>query len=498
MAKPITRNKPVYKTAGLYFVVALTIVTALFIYQAYDLNVIPSKYLMIACGVLLVFFAGLTYLQLGKHVNKINRILGKILIVILTIILGGGNWYLYHTGSAFRRMTGANKDLSVVSVVVHKDSPYYAISDLKDKEVGVISVGDKALLEETVAKMKVDMKADFHSKEYTSYKSYADDLLNGKVDAILLNESSRGLIEDHFSEFNRKTRIITQYTYEKEAKDISKGVDVLTKPFNVYITGIDTYGELVTVSRTDVNMIVSVNPNTHQILMLGIPRDYYVPQTCQNDQLDKLTHTGIFGVDCTIETMEHLMGIDINYYARVNFSSLINIVDALGGVEVESPFPFRSKFGYEYVEGINHLNGKEALGFARERKSLADGDSERSRNQMRLLQGIINKAISPAIITNYKDVLDAVSGSFQTNMSMDEMTAFVKAQLNSMKGWDIKQIQLTGTGATKFTPANGFDAYVMIPNEVSITDSRALIEKLHRDELITEEDIAHHLEITAE
>ena len=492
MAKTITRTKPLHKTVGFYFVLIYAIITTLFIYQAYALNLIPMKYLLPVSAVLVLFLFMLGYLQIGKHVNKINRVLGKLLIVVLSVILGAGNWYIYHTGSFFRNMIFNGKDVIVVSVVVKKDSGYDTIDDLKNKTVGSISLGDAETMAKAITDLKDDLNGKVEMENYTSYKTYAEALYDGEVDAVLLNEGSRGLMEDSKSSFTSDTKVIKQYTFEKDAKQVSKGVNVTKKPFNVYITGIDTYGSLGTVSRSDVNMIVSINPITHQILMLGIPRDYYVAQTCQDNQLDKLTHTGMFGVDCTIETMENVMDIDLNYYARVNFSSLVDIVDALGGVDVESPFAFQSKFGYLYQEGMNHLNGEEALGFARERKNLADGDNERSRNQMRLLKAIINKAISPSIITNYTDVLEAVSGSFQTNMTQNEMTAFVKAQLNSMKGWDIKQIQLKGEGATKWTPANGFDAYVMIPEEGSIESAHNLIEKLHNGELITDEDVEYH------
>ena len=157
---------------------------------------------------------------------------------------------------------------------------------------------------------------------------------------------------------------------------------------------------------------------------------------------DKLTHTGIFGVDCTINTMENFMDIDLNYYARVNFSSVVDIVDALGGITVNSPFAFTAYTNHSVhiKKGENHLNGEQTLGFVRERYGLSDGDRERSRNQMRVVEAMINKAISPAIITNYTSIMNAVSGSFQTNMSQSEITSLIKMQLDDMSKWDIKQI----------------------------------------------------------
>ncbi|MFQ7539032.1 MAG: LCP family protein, partial [Clostridium sp.] len=258
--------------------------------------------------------------------------------------------------------------------------------------------------------------------------------------------------------------------------------DVTSQPFNIYITGIDTYGTISTVSRSDVNMIATVNPKTHQVLLTSIPRDYYVPQPCQGGQTDKLTHTGIFGVDCTVETVENYFGIDINYYVRVNFSSVENIVDALGGINVESPIAFDA-LGYSFSAGTNSLNGKEALAFSRERYSLGGGDRDRGKNQMRVITGIINKAISPSIITNYTSILDAVSGSFQTNMSNSEMTSLIKMQINDMSGWDIEQIAVNGTGnASAWSPANGFNSWVMEPNVNTVKRAVEVMKKVENGE----------------
>lgn len=259
----------------------------------------------------------------------------------------------------------------------------------------------------------------------------------------------------------------------------------------------DTYGTITTISRSDVNMIVTINPKTHQILMTGIPRDFYVPQTCQGNQSDKLTHTGIYGVECTISSVENFMGIDLNYYARVNFSSVVDIVDALGGITINAPFAFTTSAGLQIQKGDNNLNGYETLMFVRERKNLPDGDRERSRNQMRAFEAIINKAISPSIITNYSSIMNAVSGSFQTNMSQKEMTDFIKQQLNDMKGWDIKQIQVSGSGSTLYSPANGFNSYVMVPNEATVENAKKLIDKIDSGELITDEDVAYQNQLVS-
>ena len=331
------KSEVFFINAGFYFILIYALLTLGVIVQAVTVNVLPMKFLIPVIVVLLLLFLGMYYLQMGRHVNKINKALGKALIIILSVILGFGNWYLFSTGSAFSRMT-SGKDVSVVSIVVMKDSSIKKINDLNEKKLGTMSMGDIETQDKAIADLKKDLGSEPTTVKYNSYKDFGDDLYEGKVDAILLNEGSRGMFEDNHSDFDQKTRVVKQYTYKSEAKDISKNVDVTKDPFNVYITGMDTFGTISTVSRSDVNMIVSINPKTHQILMTGIPRDFYVSQTCQGNQSDKLTHTGIYGVECTISSVENFMNTELNYYARVNFSSVVDIVNALGGITIESPF----------------------------------------------------------------------------------------------------------------------------------------------------------------
>lgn len=485
------------KNSGFYFSMAFTLIAIGLIVQAIVFNIVPMKYLIPAIILLILIVAGMWYIQLGRKMSKMTKIIGKVIIVILSVILAAGNWMLYTTNSAFNKIT-TDEDVLVYSIVVMKESEYEEVTDLSNKNFGIVSLGDVSTQAKALEDLETDLNSEPATVSYDSYIDFGDALYDGKVDAIVLDEGSRGMLEENHPDFNDATKVIKQYIFKNEAKDISKNVDVVTKPFNIYLTGIDTYGTISTRSRSDVNMIISVNPKNHQILLTGIPRDFYVPQTCQYNQLDKLTHTGIFGVDCTIETMENYLDIDLNYYVRVNFSSVVNIVDALGGITVNSPYAFTTLHGkYEIKQGENQLNGEETLGFVRERYSFADGDRERSRNQMRVMEAMIDKALSPQIITNYANILSAVSDSFQTNMSTEEMTSLIKQQLNDMSSWDIKQIQVSGQGATMWTPANGFDAYVMIPDEACVENAKKLIDKIISGELITDEDVKIQNELVA-
>lgn len=477
-----TKKKPMYKTAGFYFVLLYALLTVGMIIQLFTVNVIPTRYVLIASVILLLLLLGMYFLQMGKRVNKINKILGKILIVILSVILGLGNWMLFMTGSAFSRMTGDNTETTVISVVVMKDNEAETIEDIKDGKFGSTETGDQEILQKAIDDVEKDAGQSITTVSYQSYKDIGDDLYNGNIDAIIMDEATRSLFEDNHPKFDSETKVIKSYEYETESEDISKRVNVTEEAFNIYISGIDTYGTISTVSRSDVNMIATVNPNTHQILLTSIPRDYYVPQPCQGNQKDKLTHTGIYGIDCTVETVENYFDIDINYYVRVNFSSVVDIVDALGGITVENPVAFSSG-GYSYPVGSIDMDGAMALQYSRERYNLSGGDRDRGKNQMRVITGMINKAISPAIITRYTSILDAVSGSFQTNMSNNEMTSLIKMQINEMSGWDIEQISVDGTGnASAWSPANGFNSWVMEPDVETVQNAVNLINKVENGE----------------
>lgn len=492
------KHKPMYKRSGFYFFLVYALLTIAFIIQVFTVNILPLKYALPVSIILLLIVLALYWLELGKKVSKVNRMLGKILIVILSLFLAVGNWYLFKTGSAFSRMTGADKNISVVSVVVLEDSSAKEIEDLKGKRIGTISIGDTETQDKTIEDIEKDLDDNVTTVEYKSYKTYAEDLYDGKVEAILVNEGSRGLFEEKHPDFDNETRVIKEYTYTTEANDISKKVNVTKDPFNVYITGIDTYGTIATVSRSDVNMIATVNPKTKQILLTSIPRDFYIPQSCQGNQKDKLTHTGIFGVECTIDSAEEYFGIDLNYYARVNFSSLVDIVDALGGITVNSPQSFVTRHGgVQVVQGDNSFNGEQTLGFVRERYALSDGDRERGRNQMRAITAIIKKATSPSIITRYSSIMDAVGGSFQTNMSTTEMNSLIKMQIDDMSDWNINQISVSGIGETTWSPANGFNSYVMVPNEKTVKNAVRLINKVENGDAVTDDDVKKQEDIVS-
>ena len=261
-----------------------------------------------------------------------------------------------------------------------------------------------------------------------------------------------------------------------EANKITK------EPFVIYLSGVDTRGELTENARSDVNILAVVNPVTKRVALINTPRDYYV-DLAGTDSKDKLTHAGLYGVETSMATLGNLYGINVDHYIHINFSGFINIVDALGGVDVYSDQTFTSvgSPGYydptTFVEGWNHLDGKSALAFARERHAFASGDIQRGINQMKVIDAMLNKIKSPALLMGFSKIMDAASDCFVTDFSQEQISALVRMQLSDFAEWDIQSYTVTGSGSTstKCYSAKGQKLYVMKPDDASVSKAREMI-----------------------
>ena len=464
---------------AIIFTSIMSVITLITLYLILGLNVLPMKYSIPVIILLIVICGVLIYTQIKNKGKK----LGKVLIFLVSILLLFGDYAMYKGNGTLRKISNQKDGYAIVSVIVKSDNEAENLKGLKGQRLGYSDTGETTYVYRALSDVKKEISDDVSLISYKSMNTFSEDFYENKVDALLLDESTRATIEVEHPDFSRKTKVIAQFEYKIEEEDLSKNVKVTSVPFNVYITGIDTYGEISTTGRSDVNMIATINPKTKQILLTSIPRDYYIEQTCQGNQKDKLTHTGFFGVGCTLTSVENFFDIELNYYARVNFSSLEKIVNALGGITVSNPHDFNAG-GFHFEEGDIQLNGAQALAFSRERYSFVDGDFERGRDQMRVLTAIINKITSPAIITNYSSVLDAIADTFQTNMNEDEIKAIINMQLDDMAGWNIKQISVSGTGGSDWTPANGFNAYVAYPNMDSVHEAVEIMRKIEKKEII--------------
>lgn len=261
-----------------------------------------------------------------------------------------------------------------------------------------------------------------------------------------------------------------------EANKITK------EPFVIYLSGVDTRGELTENARSDVNILAAVNPVTKRVALINTPRDYYV-DLAGTDSKDKLTHAGLYGVETSMATLGNLYGVNVDHYIRINFAGFISIIDALGGVDVYSDQAFTSvgSPGYydptTFVEGWNHLDGKAALAFARERHAFASGDIQRGINQMKVIDAMLNKIKSPALLMGFSKIMDAAADCFVTSFSQDQISALVRMQLSDFAEWDIESYTVTGTSSssTKCYSAKGQKLYVMKPDDASVSKAREMI-----------------------
>lgn len=314
-----------------------------------------------------------------------------------------------------------------------------------------------------------------------------DALYNKQADAILMNEGSRTLVNEYKESFNKDTRVIWSCKFKSYNKiKEEKTLDILKDPFCVYISGIDSRGSVQEVSRSDVNILMTINIPAHQVLVTSIPRDAWVTLADAKAK-DKLTHSGLTGTQNTVKTVEKFLDVDISYYARVNFESLVKVVDALGGIDVYSDKNLEAWTGQPIKEGWNHMNGQMALSFSRERHAYTSGDRHRAQNQQDVLQAIIKKMASPAIITHYTDILNAIDGTFVTDMPMNEIARVANDQLNTGAEWSFQKSMVSGTGKMMkggyYMPNTNL--YYMIPDENSVKQNKEYIKKMLKGESFT-------------
>ena len=459
--------------AGKLIALVQLILSVAFIIVAWNSGMVPVKYLIAVIVVLFLLFAltfGLQYLK-----NKLF-ILGIVLSVLISICLAVGVVYLSKANRLLEDVGGATYKTDNMIVVVKKDDLAQNLLDAGNYRFGTQTAVDQ----ENTRLMKEDIESAVGREllvvEYPSIQEEAQALLDGTIDAAIYNEAFAGIIEDSIEGYSDQVRILYQYGIDTPIEQEETNVE---EPFNVYISGIDVSGPITTNSRSDVNIIMTVNPNTKKILLTTTPRDYYVTLPgVSGESRDKLTHAGIYGVDVSMSTLENLYGIDITYYARVNFTSLVTIVDALGGVDVNSEYAFEAG-GYQFQQGINSLNGDQALAFSRERYSFTEGDNQRGRNQEAVLTAILQKAMSPAILTNANQIIASVSDSVETNMTQEDMAKFINMQLSDGASWSIESQAATGTGDNQACFSSGSQLlYVMWPDDAVVASLSSKMQQI--------------------
>lgn len=435
------------------------------------LGMIPLKYLILV-AVLLFFFWCIT---LNSQVARRKKgTFGKVFSLLLTFCLFIGSYYVAEANDMISRITGGNYKVDKMIVAVRADDPAETLEDAADYTFGVQFSKGSDNMQAAVSDIQKQIGSEIQTTECDSVQTQAQQLLDGKVDAIIYNGAYTSLMEENVTDFSKKIKILYTFDIRVQLDFGNSGAtdDSITKePFTIYISGIDTYGEVSETSRSDVNLIAVVNPKTYQILLVTTPRDYYVPiPGISGGQKDKLTHAGIYGIDASMRTLGQLYETDINYYARLNFTSLIDIVDTLGGVDVYSELAFQtgkeSGCIVDVQEGWNHLNGEQALAFSRERHALADGDNQRGKNQQAVLTAMLRKCLSPTMLLKAGTIMNQVSSEVETNLSQAQINSLIKYQLNKNATWTIQSVAATGTNDKGYCYSSGDKLlFIMDPDE---------------------------------
>ena len=415
------------------------------------LSTLLGKIIYIILIILLIFII----FGLFKFNKKIKRILYVFYIIVL-IICFVTIYYLRTTQKFFMEFKNdKDENYSYYYLFALKDSKYYKLNDLEEKKIGICEEIDSSIIK------KFNIK--FNKQEYSDCSNMTMNLYNKTIDAVILSDVKEYLISEAFLNFEKKIREIYKVSILKDKKEETNDSKNVKEAFTLYISGIDTSGTISKVSRSDVNIIVTVNPNTYEILLTTIPRDYYVQLHDTTGYKDKLTHAGIYGVGKSINTIEDLLSIDIDYYVRVNFDSLIKLVDEIGGITVYSD---QNLNFCNIKKGNNELDGKCALRFSRERKIYSTGDRHRGENQEEVIKSIINKVSkSTVLLTKYNSIMESWKDNFETNVSLDIIKEYIKIQLDKMPEWNVKSLNLNGFDSYNYTYSYyGSQLYVMEPD----------------------------------
>lgn len=468
-------------------------VTLVFIVALLVLNMLPMKYLGVIVGMLLVLWI---ILLVGQLISKKKAIAGKVISVFMSIVLAFGSYYIFKTNGTVENISGGNKKVDKMVVAVLAEDQAETIEDAAGYDFGVQYTMKGDDVKSTVESINQELGSDISTVEYNSLNEQAAALHDGEVQAIIYNDAYTSILEEAFEGYSNAVKIIYSHEITSEIENTAADVKVADDSFTVYISGIDVYGAIETNSRSDVNMIATVNPTTHQILLVTTPRDYYVEiPGISGGQKDKLTHAGIYGVDASMATLEELYDTEIDFYARVNFTSLVQMVDALGGVDVISEQAFttsdESGLVMNVAQGENHFTGQQALAFSRERMNVDGGDFQRGKNQQAVIIAMIKKAVSPAILTGANGILSSISGNVDTNMSQEQIQELIKSQLAGGGAWNIKSMAAEGTGDDQECYSSpGSILYVTQPDLNTVTAIKGAIDAVENGELLPDSEVA--------
>ena len=444
-------------------------------------HLVPTAYIL---GMVFAYL-GVAVVVFSLTKNRQRRKLqaaGTVFTAVLLVVSAIAGHYITRTVNAVQSVVNASVERSTVSFYTMQDNAAENLEEMSDANFGILQTLDRANTDATLQQVEAEHGLTLNTIEYGSLIQLADALQNDEVDAIVLNEAYLTLYEETpgYEDFPAQLKAISTQQVEHVVETESKSEQPAEDPIlNILISGSDTRESTIDQrGRSDVNIIASINTETHQVLLLSTPRDYFVPlDVGVDDAYDKLTHAGIYGMDVLMGTLENLYGIDIDYYFRINFTGFVDVIDALGGVEVYSDYDF-GVGDYYYVQGMNALSGEEALAFARERHSFSEGDRQRGDNQMAVIEAVIQKALSPSILTGYLSILESVEDCIDTSVPYSVLSNLVREQLEDNAAWSIDSFSVNVSDARSTTYSMNQQLYVMIPDEATVQEAKQMLAAL--------------------
>ena len=448
------------------FMTIISLIGGIFVYK---LGILPDSYLIVLF-ITLIIVNSISCLLLFKK-GIISTIISIIIYLILLIVSIVIIYYVGNTVKYFDSGFSNNIEYTTYSVIVLKESNYNDINELENTNMGYLySDMDNSYLDEIKNKINTNLN------EYDLFSLY-NKLVNKEINSIIINNGYIDLLDENFNDYSSNVKVIYDYKIENETAEVVDK-EIKLKPFNIYLSGTDSRdSNLKSNTKSDVNMVITVNPITKKVLITSIPRDYYVQINGTTGFKDKLTHVGIYGTEKSKKTIEDLLNTEIDYTVKVGFNSVIELVDLVGGIDIYSDTAFRSHCGdggakrVNVKVGMNHFNGAEALSYARERFAYRDGDVHRIKNQQQVIEAVVNKLLSDSsLLLKYDTLLESLSDLYVTNVPSELVKLLIKEQINNMSIFSIEKQNLVGYDGMESTySVPGMKLYVMYPNQESVT-----------------------------
>ncbi len=425
-----------------------------------------------------------------NSVSGFRRIIAYILAIITLVLAAVSGFAFAKVGDAISSVTDLKAETTSVGVYVMKNDAANSIEDAADYDFGYTKEFDYTNTAAAIREIKQKMVGGPDFVCYDNTVDMVKALYRKEIDAVMLNESLLPIVEEQkkYENFESDTKLIYEYKAEIEINGNSNRDS--KSAFLVYLSGSDTRHQLLDVSRSDVNILMAVNTETKEILLVNTPRDYYVPiSVSEKGERDKLTHCGMYGIGCSMDTLSDLYGQEIDYYAQINFVGFERLIDKIGGITINSDTAF-STGGLSVKVGENHFNGAQALTYARDRHHQSNGDNDRGKNQMKVISAMIDKLTMGTALKNFSGILNSLKGMFATDVPSYRITALAKMQLDDMATWDVHSYAVKGTGGNHTTfsmPSK--TAYVMYPNQYTVDTASDLIARVLAGEKLSDSDL---------